>query len=233
MELGSFDNSTNTSRAPLPKERKRSLAAGQLTTQTFNCPNLQGNNIDPLHLKNTLKLDWYFVDSLSHGTTRDIDHAWIFLRICPSTIFEIQLKNRTEQPVPGWSAFHAKVSNRPGIPTSIGHCQPIPALPAEFNTVYTVLKKAEAIFRRTGQQAVILTWDEALYSKGQIVKWRNAAEFGNLFNGMSGFHRALNYMGDTGKIMKGSGFEGCLIEAGVYSGAMISKIMAGKRNSSL
>ena len=56
MELGSFSNSTNTSRVPLPKERKRSLAADQLTTHIFNCPNLQGNNIGPPHLKNRLNL---------------------------------------------------------------------------------------------------------------------------------------------------------------------------------
>ena len=114
------------------------------------------------------------------------------------------------------------------ITTSIGYCQPIPAPPAEFNNLYTVLKRAEALFRRIGQQAVILTWDEALYSKAQIVKWRNAAEFENLFNRMGGFHQALNYIDDIGKIMEGSGFEDCHIEAGVYSGAVISKIMAGK-----
>ena len=58
MELGSFNNSTNTSRAPLPKERKQSLAAYQLTTQIFDCPNVQGDNIGPLHLKNRLNLDF-------------------------------------------------------------------------------------------------------------------------------------------------------------------------------
>ena len=76
----------------------------------FNCPNLQGNNIVLLQLKNRLNLDWYFDYSFSHSATRDIDCAWIFLRICPPAIFEIQLENRTEQPAPGWSAFHAKVS---------------------------------------------------------------------------------------------------------------------------
>ena len=91
------------------------------------------------------------------------------------------------------------ISNRSGIPTSRGYCQPIPAPPAEFNTVYTVLKRAEELFQRIGQQAVILTWDEALYSKEQIVKRRNAAEFKNLFNRMGGLHRALNYMCDIGK----------------------------------
>ena len=52
--------------------------------------------------------------------------------------------------------------------------------------------------------------------------------FENLFNRMGGFHRALNYMGDIGKIMEGNGFEDCLVEAGAYSGTVISKIMAGK-----
>ena len=39
----------------------------------------------------------------------------------------------------------------------------------------------------------------------------------------------MNYLGDTGKMIEESGFEDCLIEAGVYRGAVISKIMAGKR----
>ena len=51
---------------------------------------LQGNNIGLLYLKNRLNLDWYFVDSLSQSATRDIDRAWIFLRICLPAIFEIQ-----------------------------------------------------------------------------------------------------------------------------------------------
>ena len=50
----------------------------------------------------------------------------------------------------------------------------------------------------------------------------------NFIQSMGGFHRALNYMSDVGKIMVGSGLEDCLVEAGVCSGAVISKIMAGK-----
>ena len=56
------------------------------------------------------------------------------------------------------------------------------------------------MFRRIGQEMIILTWDEALCSKAQIIKWRNADEFENLFNRMGGFHRATNYMGDIGTI---------------------------------
>ena len=164
---------------------------------------------------------------------RAIDRAWIFLRICPKKIFEIQVtdeipEDAPQQDVPGWTAFHAIISNCPNVPTNIGYFQAIPSLPSNFNTVYTVLKRAKALFRRIGQEMIILTWDEASYSKAQIIKWRNADEFENFFNRIGGFHRATNYMGDIGTIMEGSGFEDCLVESGIYSNAVISKINRGK-----
>ena len=130
-----------------------------------------------------------------------------------------------QQDVSGWTAFHAIISNRPSVPSNIGYCQAIPSHPSDFNTVYTVLKRAEALFR---QEMIILTWDEALYSKAQIIKWRNADECENLFNRMGGFHQATNYMGDIRTIMEGSGFEDCLVESGIYSSAVISKISRGE-----
>ena len=75
---------------------------------------------------------------------------------------------------------------------------------------------------------IILTWDEALYSKAQIIKWRNANESENLFNRMGRFHRATNYMGDIGTVMEGSGFEDCLVESDICSNAVIFKISRGK-----
>ena len=104
------------------------------------------------------------------------------MRICPKTIFEIQVtdeipEDALQQDIPGWTAFHAIISNRPSVPTNSGYCQAIPSPPSDFNTVYTVLKRA--LYRRIGQEMITLTWDEALYSKAQIIKWRHADEFEN------------------------------------------------------
>ena len=232
LERG-FDDQENYVRPSLSKDRKRSLTSERLTTQILNCPNLKGNNVGPVHLKNRLSLEWYFQEPQSHTVMRAIDRALIFLRIGPEKIFEIQVtdeipEDAPQQDVPGWTAFHAIISNRLSVPTNIGYCQAIPSFPSDVNTVYTVLKRAEALFRRIGQEMIILTWDEALYPKAQIIKWRNADEFENLFNRMGGFHRATNYMGDIGTIMEGSGFEDCLVESGIYSNAVISKINRGK-----
>ena len=136
---------------------------------------MQGNNVGPVHLKNRLILEWYFQEPQSHAVMKAIDRAWIFLRICPKKIFEIQVtdeisEDAPQQYVPGWTVFHAVISNHPSVPTNIGYCQAFPSLPSDSNTVYTVFKRAEALFRRIGQEMIILTWDEALYSKAQIIK---------------------------------------------------------------
>ena len=232
LERG-YDNQEKYARPSLSKDRKRSITPERLTAQIINCPNLQGNNVGPVHLKNRLSLEWYFQEPQSHTVMRAIDTAWIFLCIRPKNIFEMQVTDEIpddahQQDVPGWTAFHAVISNRPSVPTNIGYCQAFPSPPSDFNTVYTVLEREETLFGRIEEELIILTWDEALYSKAQIIKWRNANEFENPFNRMGGFHRATNYMGDIGTIMEGSWFEDCLVELGICSSAVISKINGEK-----
>ena len=157
-----FDDQEKHVRPSLSKDRKRSLTCEQLTTQILNYHNLQGNNIDPMHLKNRLSLEWYFQEPQSHTVMRAIDRAWIFLRICPKKIFEIQVTDEIpgdapQQDVPGWTAFHAIISNRPSVPTNISYFQAIASSSSDFNTVYTVFKRAEALFRRIVQEMIILT----------------------------------------------------------------------------
>ena len=125
LERG-FDNQEKYVRPSLSKDRKRSLTSERLTTQILNCLKLQGNNVGPVHLKNRLSLEWYFQEP-QHTVMRAIDGTWIFLRICPKKIFEIQVtdeipEDAPQQDVPGWTAFHAVISNRPSVPIDIGYC---------------------------------------------------------------------------------------------------------------
>ena len=95
-----FDNQENYVRPSLSKDRKRSLTSERLTTQILNCPNLKGNNVGPVHLKNRLSLEWYFQEPQSHTVMRAIDRAWIFLHICPKKIFEIQVTDKIPEDAP-------------------------------------------------------------------------------------------------------------------------------------
>ena len=211
------------------KECKRFLTTrNTVTNQILNCPNLTGKAPGPIYLKNRLDSGWFSEFSEEHAEIQSVDKVWVFLRMCPTKPFQIIFQRTASQFVPGWSAFHAMLSTYPAIPTNTGYCQAIPSPPSDFNTVYTVLKRAQSMFRRLGQTVVILTWDETLYSKAQIVKWRNPDEFADLFNRLGGFHRATNFMGDTGTIMENSGLEDLFVESGIHGSAMVAKIFGGK-----
>ena len=123
------------------------------------------------------------------NTTLQDSWTWFgyFLSLCPKKLFEIDFQRSEKQNMPGWTVFHALISTKVYGPTSIGYCQAIAAPPSDFNTVYTVLKRADSMFYRLGQSEVILMRNEALYSKAQIIKWRNPDEFKNVFNRLEGF----------------------------------------------
>ena len=130
------------------KEHKRSLRTrNTVTNQILNCPNLTGKVSGPIHLKNHLDSGWFSEFSEEHAEIQSVDKVWVFLRMCPTKLFQITFQRTAPQFVPGWSAFHAMFSTYPAIPTNIGYCQAIPSPPSDFNTVYTVLKKAQLMFR--------------------------------------------------------------------------------------
>ena len=211
------------------RTRRRSVhQRARRTSQIIRCPNLNGKNPSPIHLKGSVSIDWYFSCSNEHEASRQLDLAWVFLRMCPTKLFEIDFQRSEKQKMPGWTVFHALISTKVYGPTSIGYCQAIAAPPSDLNTVYTVLKRADSMFQRLGQSEVILTWDEALYSKAQIIKWRNPDKFKNVFNRLGGFHRATDFMGIIGIVMKDGGLEDILIEGNVYEGAAVAKILEGK-----
>ena len=57
-----------------------------------------------------------------------------------------------------------------------------------------MMKKFQTMFHSLGQQWTMVTYDEAIYSKAQIIKWRNPEEFSNDNLEMGSMHRAINYM---------------------------------------
>ena len=103
------------------RERKRSLTARNiLTSQQLNCRNMIGKMPGPMHLKNRLDCAWFSKFSEEHADMKSLDNAWVFLRMCPTELFQITFDRAHPQTVPGWSSFHTTLSVYPAIPTNIG-----------------------------------------------------------------------------------------------------------------
>ena len=132
------------------RTRKRSVGErAHRTSQILQCPNLHEKNHGPDHLKAEVSLEWFFQCSRDHEVSRQVDIAWVFLRLCPKKLFDINFERTGNQKMPGWIVFHAMISHKVYGPTNIGYFQAIAAPPTDFNTVYTVLKRAESMFQRS------------------------------------------------------------------------------------
>ena len=72
------------------KEHKRSLRTrNTVTNQILNCPNLTGKVSGPIHLKNHLDSGWFSEFSEEHAEIQSVDKVWVFLRMCPTKLFQI------------------------------------------------------------------------------------------------------------------------------------------------
>ena len=171
------------------------------TTDIMECPNLAGKQPGPIHLLKKVDLQWFFSCTEEHKEERALDTVYTELRMMPMRLFEIDI-DRLENQLPGWTVFHARVSHKACVQkTNIGYCPMIPASATQYNTVYTMMKIFQRMFRTLGQDWTYVTYDEAIYSKAQLIKWRNMDEFQNDELEMGGMHRAMNFMGDIGKVI--------------------------------
>jgi hypothetical protein len=158
-----------------------------------------------------VKQEWYKGENNAFKKASRTDVIWKLLRLNPSA--EVIEK----QPVPGWSGFNSILfPDMPGE-TNIGYCPMIDGNSTEFSTVYTVLKHAQMISVRLGQEDTVITFDLLIYIKAKQIQWRFPEEFSNVVIRMGGFHIALNFLSVIGKKYLNSGLDDLLIESGVYA----------------
>ncbi len=169
----------------------------------LSCPNMTGKKAGPMHLLGQVKMEWFHTFSYHHRSMRALDDALFLIKGLPTKMFQADFVRRESQgPRPGWTVYHALMTDNTNIKkTKIGYCPMIPASAVDFNTVYIKMKQFQHMFRALGQWTMV-TYDEAIYSKAQMIKWKNSEEFLNDELEMGGFHRAMNFSGDIGHVMQ-------------------------------
>ena len=75
-----------------------------------------------------------------------------------------------------------------------------------------------------GQEYTVLALDEGIYRIAQSIKFRNSAEFRSLVIRLGGFHRLLNFLGISGKSIRGSG----IVESECYGLSTVDQLMNEK-----
>ena len=86
-----------------------------------------------------IELQWFEASCIEYSC-HSTDALWMFARLCPEKIFQVDLfRNPKQQTVPRWGVFNALVCVNKVGKSSIGYCPFIKASPTEYSTIYTVM----------------------------------------------------------------------------------------------
>ena len=173
--------------------------------------------------------EWFHQSSETVNEAKALDACWLFLRLCPRKVFELNLsRDPNLQKVTGWSGFNAHLHLKNNDVSVIGYCPMLPANSVEYSTIYTVMTILQKQMERLSQENSVITFEENIYAKAKEIQWRRPDEFKKLIIRMGGFHIALNFLSVIRKRYSESGFEDILIEADLYGNNTDAKIIKGK-----
>jgi hypothetical protein len=179
--------------------------------------NMTTDKPEPVMQRN-VQVEWYEPDQESIDTASSLDMAWIITR-------QQQPEN---QHIPAWSGFNQKVSKNDSPQTEVGPLPIINAPAHDFDTIWTVVKKCEAMTKQLHGIHTVITFDEALYSKAKLLQWEKAEECKDFVIMLGGFHAQMNFSKVIGQFMQASGLSDIWIESGVFGANTADNILKGK-----
>ena len=127
---------------------------------------------------------------------RLINQAWMLARNTSVKHFDLSVQH-----VPGWMGFHATISSRMSLPTTVGNCRSIPAAPTDMDVIYTMLYNVHKMLSNLNQNHQVLTFDEEIYEIAKDVQWKVSLQFKDIIICLGGFHHTKKFLGVIGRRM--------------------------------
>ena len=107
----------------------------------------------------------------------------------------------------------------------VDYMAPINASINENSTIQAVIQISQKATREVEQEYTFATFDLAVAKKAYALIWHDAERYKNVVIHSGVFHTVLSYLGALGKLMKGSGFEDIITEAGLCASGSLDKMM--------
>ena len=111
--------------------------------------------------------------------------------------------------------------------SSIHYLPVIDAPATDYATISTVLEKAVTIADSLQLPAMVVVFDQAIYSKAQIIRWKSHRLCQRTVLRLGEFHTTMSFLSVIGKRFAHSGLEDILIEAGVIAPGSVKTMMTG------
>ena len=132
--------------------------------------------------------------------------------------------------VPDWSGWLSKTTEGRNTVTEsrIGYMQPIMHPIMDIATVKQCLQTSMDVTKMLQQEYTLVTMDMAAAKLAYNIIWGDRESYKNVIVNLGPFHTMCSYMGATGKMMSGSGFEDIVVEAQLCASGSIDQVMSGK-----
>lgn len=138
-------------------------------------------------------------------------------------------KFRSDKLLPSWTGFNQLLSRIQVPPKSVvGYLPVIDASPTEMDTVLTILNRSVDIANKLQLETVVIVMDQAIYSKAQIIRWRNAHFMKRLVIRLGSFRTAMSFLGCLGKRFRDAGLQDILTESEVVGAGSVNGVFTGK-----
>lgn len=90
-----------------------------------------------------------------------------------------------------------------------------------------IIQISQNATNEVGQEVTFITFDLAVAKKAYNILWQRSDLYQNVFVHLGAFHTALSYLSALGKLMKGSGFDDIVVEAGICAHGSIEAVLKG------
>lgn len=169
----------------------------------------------------SVKSEWYEPNEEEVVKAKCLDLSWILTRQKAELM-------QLEKTVPAWSGFNQCASHSAPPVSVVGHLPIINAVAHDYDTLLTVIINCQNMTKSLNQKYTVLSCDEQLYCKVQMLKWHHPEIRENLVIMLGGFHVQMTFTKVIGKHMEDSGLKEVWIESDVFGENTADNILKGK-----
>ena len=133
-----------------------------------------------------------------------------------------------DQKVPIWGAFNETCCSV-DPPVTTAEMLPILQAPADnYDTMATVINRFVSISQNFGQKYTVITADQPLYSRGNILYGQMKKIIGNVIFRIGVLHVCFNFLKAIGQHIGSAGLDYVWKESGVFAHNTIETVLEGK-----
>lgn len=124
-------------------------------------------------------------------------------------IYLLCRKNASEdgKSLPGWTGFNTLMYKEIKNITDIAYLPVIDAPVTDTSTINTLLRHSISICQRLQLSEIVLVFDEAIYAKAQMIRWKNDEMKKRLVIRLGDFHTVMSFCSAISKIFKDAGLQ--------------------------